>query len=180
MTRRPLRPLLALAALAALATPAAPGDAAPPLPRFDEPRPERWMNSGPLTVDDLRGHVVLVDVWTFGCVNCVRTLPWIRDLRDRYAGRGLVVVGVHAPEFDVEKNRAYLRAFNARQGVDWPILLDDEHAYWDRLGNRYWPTLYLVDRGGRIRAVHVGETHAGTPAARDFERKIEAVLEGRS
>jgi len=178
----PLRLLAVLLLLAAAPHPgpraADPrGAAVATLPEFDEPRESRWIHSAPLTAEGLRGQVVLIDVWTLGCVNCARSLPWIRELDERYAGRGLVVIGVHSPEFDYEHEIRRVRAFADKNGLDYPILIDNEMRYWDRLQNRYWPTVYLVDRQGRIRHVHVGETRSGTERASEVERILEGLLD---
>lgn len=106
----------------------------------------------------------------------MRSLPWVRGLQEGYAEQGLRVIGVHAPEFDYEKDPARVREAVREHGLTYPILLDPDHAYWRRLGNRYWPTLYVVDREGRIRLVHVGETRAGTERARRVEAQIEELL----
>jgi thiol-disulfide isomerase/thioredoxin len=117
----------------------------------------RWFNSPPLHEAALRGRVVLIDFWTFSCVNCTRTIPHLRALADRYRGRGLVVVGVHSPEFDFEKDPANVAAAIRRLGVTWPVALDNDMETWNAFSNEYWPAEYLVDRQGRIADVHPGE-----------------------
>lgn len=146
------------------------------LPDFAEDRPEYWLNSGPLQVAELRGSVLLVEVWTFGCGNCTRTIPWIRDLAARYAEQGLLILGVHSPEFSYEREIRRVRAFAEEREITYPILLDNDHRYWTSLANQYWPTIYLVDRKGFIRHIHVGETHSGTKQAARIETIIEALL----
>jgi thiol-disulfide isomerase/thioredoxin len=116
-----------------------------------------WINSPPLRLPALRGKVVLVDFWTFSCVNCTRTLPHLRHLAGAYGDRGLVIIGVHSPEFDFERDPAAVAAAVGRLGVTWPVALDSAMATWNAYGNRYWPAEYLVDRRGRIAEVHVGE-----------------------
>ncbi len=116
-----------------------------------------WINSPPLTLAALRGHVVLVDFWTFSCVNCVRTIPHLQQLNSAYAKRGLVIVGVHSPEFDFEKVRANIASAVQRLGVSWPVAIDSEMATWNAFSNQYWPAEYLVDPQGRIAYVHFGE-----------------------
>jgi thiol-disulfide isomerase/thioredoxin len=116
-----------------------------------------WVNSRPLRLAALRGQVVLVDFWTFSCVNCTRTLPHLRHLAGAYRDRGLVVIGIHSPEFDFERDPAAVAAAVRRLGVTWPVALDSAMATWNAYGNRYWPAEYLVDRRGRIAEVHVGE-----------------------
>jgi thiol-disulfide isomerase/thioredoxin len=116
-----------------------------------------WLNSAPLTVNGLRGKVVLVDFWTFSCVNCVRTIPHLQHLQQAYGGRGLVIVGVHSPEFDFEKVRSNVAAAVQRFGVTWPVALDSEMNTWNAYGNQYWPAEYLIDQSGRVAYIHDGE-----------------------
>ena len=116
-----------------------------------------WINSPPLRLTDLRSKVVLVDFWTFSCVNCVRTIPHLQHLEQAYGGRGLVIVGVHSPEFDFEKVAANVQAAVTRDGVTWPVALDSEMNTWNAYNNEYWPAEYLLDQQGRIAYVHDGE-----------------------
>jgi thiol-disulfide isomerase/thioredoxin len=116
-----------------------------------------WLNSPPLTVSGLHGKVVLVDFWTFSCVNCVRTIPHLQHLEQTYSKRGLVIVGVHSPEFDFEKVRANVAAAVQRFGVTWPVALDSEMNTWNAYSNQYWPAEYLIDQSGRVAYVHDGE-----------------------
>jgi thiol-disulfide isomerase/thioredoxin len=116
-----------------------------------------WINSSPLTPADLRGKVVLYDFWTYSCVNCVRAIPHVRSWYHRYARDGLVVVGVHSPEFDFEKNHANVRAAVTRLHVDYPVALDDDSAIWNEFANQYWPADYITDRQGHLRASTYGE-----------------------
>jgi thiol-disulfide isomerase/thioredoxin len=137
-------------------------DSASDLPVLsDDPRPalaaEGWLNSKPLAPDDLAGKVVIYDFWTYSCVNCVRTLPHLRAWYERYAADGLVIVGVHSPEFDFEKDHDNVARAVNELGVTWPIALDDDMAIWNAFGNQYWPAKYVTDRKGRLRYVHPGE-----------------------
>ena len=116
-----------------------------------------WINTQPLTLASLRGHVVLVDFWTFSCVNCVRTIPHLQQLDAAYRTQGLVIVGVHSPEFDFEKVVANVRAAVSRLGVTWPVAVDSELATWNAYSNQYWPAEYLIDQQGRIAYVNFGE-----------------------
>lgn len=168
--RRTLTVLLAVSAAFAAAS-----DGARPAPPFPTRDPKRWIGT-PATWDDLRGRVVLLDVWTFGCINCVRSLPFVKDVRARYADQGLAVVGVHAPEFDHEREHRNVAEAVAKHGLDYPHLLDTDFAYWKALGNQYWPTAYLVDRCGFLRVRHVGEVHADQESGRALEREIRRLL----
>jgi thiol-disulfide isomerase/thioredoxin len=116
-----------------------------------------WLNSPPLTPAGLHGKVVLVDVWTYTCINWLRTLPYVRAWAEKYRNQGLVVIGVHSPEFAFEKNVDNVRRSAKDMRVDYPIALDNEHAAWGALKNEYWPALYIVDAQGRIRHHQFGE-----------------------
>ncbi len=118
---------------------------------------DSWINSGPLSLNQLQGKVVLVDFWTFSCINCVRTLPHLETLYQTFRKDGLVLVGVHSPEFDFEKVKANVEDAVKRLGVDWPVALDSQMATWNAYGNQYWPAEYLIDQQGRIAYVHFGE-----------------------
>ena len=116
-----------------------------------------WLNSPPLSSSDLAGKVVVYDFWTYSCVNCVRTLPYLRSWWDRYQADGLVIVGVHSPEFEFEKKRPNVEAAVARLGVTWPVTMDNSMAVWDDFSNNWWPAKYVADRDGRLRYQHIGE-----------------------
>ncbi len=116
-----------------------------------------WINSEPLTLKDLRGRVVLIDFWTFGCYNCRNTLPFIKGWHDRYREKGLTVVGVHSPEFDYEKKVENLRREVASLEVHYPVVSDNDYQTWDAYNVAAWPTIFLLDKQGRIRWMHVGE-----------------------
>ena len=116
-----------------------------------------WMNSEPLTTAGLRGKVVLVDFWTYSCINCIRTLPHVKEWQDKYASRGLVILGIHTPEFDFEKDRDNVREAIQKHGVTWPVALDNAYATWRAFANRYWPHKFLADSNGRLRYHHIGE-----------------------
>ena len=147
-----------------------------PLPAFTQSSREDWINSAPLRVEDLRGNVVLVDVWTFECWNCYRSFPWLVALEKRLEGKPFRVIGIHAPEFDREKVRASIAAKATEFGLRHPIMVDNDLAYWRALGNRYWPAYYVVDKNGIVRARFVGETHEGDAQAQAIEREIESLL----
>ncbi len=130
-----------------------------------------WLNSPPLAMAGLRGRVVLVDFWTYSCINCLRTIPYVRDWADKYRDKGLVVIGVHAPEFAFERDVANVRQAVANLKIDYPVAIDDDYAIWRAFDNQYWPADYLIDAQGRIRETHFGE---GAYAA--TERSIQALL----
>jgi thiol-disulfide isomerase/thioredoxin len=116
-----------------------------------------WLNSEPLDEDDLRGKVVLVDFWTYTCINWLRTLGYVRAWAERYADQGLVVVGVHTPEFPFEREVDNVREAAEALRVEYPVALDSDYAVWDAFANRYWPAAYFVDAEGRIRHHQFGE-----------------------
>ena len=116
-----------------------------------------WFNSPPLTAAALRGKVVLVDFWTYTCINWLRTLPYVRAWSEKYRDTGLVVIGVHAPEFSFEKDLTNVRPAIKDLRVDYPVAVDNEHVIWRAFRNNYWPALYFVDAQGRIRHQHFGE-----------------------
>jgi thiol-disulfide isomerase/thioredoxin len=147
-----------------------------PLPAFTATTTDDWLNSAPLRVEDLRGKVVLLDVWTFGCWNCYRSFPWLNALEARLADSPFQVIGIHSPEFAHERDPAQVRAKIAEFGLRHPVMLDNDFAYWRALGNRYWPAYYLVDKHGDIRELHVGETHEGDARASAIEERIGALL----
>jgi thiol-disulfide isomerase/thioredoxin len=130
-----------------------------------------WLNSESLTAEGLRGRVVLVDFWTYSCVNWLRTLPYLRAWDERYRDRGLVVVGVHAPEFGFEHELENVRHAARELGVEYPVVIDNDFAIWRSFENRYWPAVYLVDRDGRVRFEHFGEE-----AYEETERAIQRLL----
>ena len=116
-----------------------------------------WLNNPPLTMTQLRGKVVLVEFWTYTCINWRRTLPYVRAWADKYKDRGLVVIGVHTPEFAFEKDAANVRRAVNEIGITFPVAIDSGYAIWGAFGNQYWPALYFVDAQGRIRHHHFGE-----------------------
>ncbi|MEJ1962042.1 MAG: cytochrome c biogenesis protein CcdA [Gammaproteobacteria bacterium] len=116
-----------------------------------------WLNSPPLTTEGLRGKVVLIDFWTYSCINCLRTLPYLKAWYDRYKDHGLTIVGVHTPEFAFEKDEANVRRAVRDLGVTYPVAVDNNYAIWRAFNNEYWPAHYLVDATGRIRGHHFGE-----------------------
>jgi len=116
-----------------------------------------WLNSPPLTPEGLRGKVVVVDFWTYSCINCLRALPFVKGWYDKYKDHGLVVIGVHAPEFAFEKDPGNVRRAVADLKIAYPVALDNDYATWQAFNNQYWPAHYFIDASGRIRAHHFGE-----------------------
>ena len=116
-----------------------------------------WLNSRPLTMSGLRGKVVLVEFWTYGCINCVHTLPHVTAWDRKYRGKGLIIIGVHSPEFEYEKQPANVKNAVAVHQIRYPVALDNRLETWSNFNNRYWPTLYLIDRDGRVVYTHIGE-----------------------
>src|SRR5947207_6155020 len=116
-----------------------------------------WLNSEPLSPATLRGHVVLVDFWTLTCINWLRTEPYIRAWSQAYRDDGLVVIGVHTPEFSFEHDIDRVRQATKERAIDYPVALDNDYAVWNAFANNYWPALYFVDREGIIRDHHFGE-----------------------
>jgi cytochrome c biogenesis protein CcdA/thiol-disulfide isomerase/thioredoxin len=116
-----------------------------------------WINSAPLTPDSLRGKVVLVDFWTYSCINCLRTLPYIKAWNEKYKNSGLVILGVHTPEFPFEKDESNVRKAVHDLGITYPVAMDNDYRIWRSFNNQYWPADYLVDATGRIRFHHFGE-----------------------
>jgi len=116
-----------------------------------------WLNSPPLTATDLQGKVVLVDFWTYTCINWLRTLPYVRGWSAEYRERGLVVVGVHTPEFTFEEDIDNVRMAVQARGITYPVAIDNRRAIWNGFGNQYWPALYFIDATGRVRDHHFGE-----------------------
>ena len=136
---------------------------------------ERWLNSEPLIMDQLRGRVVLVDFWTYACINCIRTLPHVNRWAELYTPQGLTVVGVHTPEFPFERTTSNVEVAMRRHGVKHPVAQDNRYGTWKAYSNQYWPAAYLIDAQGRSRYKHFGEG--------EYERTeavIRALLAARS
>ena len=120
-------------------------------------RANEWLTSPPLTASALRGKVVLIDFWTYTCINWLRTAPYVRAWAEKYKDQGLLVIGVHAPEFTFEKNINNVRWAVKEMRIDYPVAVDNEHTIWRAFKNRYWPALYFVDSQGRVRHHQYGE-----------------------
>jgi cytochrome c biogenesis protein CcdA/thiol-disulfide isomerase/thioredoxin len=117
----------------------------------------QWLNSAPLSRESLRGKVVLIDFWTYSCINCIRALPYVKAWHDKYRDQGLVVIGVHSPEFAFEKDLRNVRREVGDLGVTYPVAIDNDYAVWRAFANQYWPAHYFIDVGGSIRYTHFGE-----------------------
>ena len=141
-----------------------------PAPPF-APAAPRWWNTAPRTMAGLRGRVVLVDFWTYTCINCLRTLPYLKAWDERYRAKGLTIVGVHTPEFAFERKASNVGAAIGRLGIRYPVVQDNEYGTWNAFGNQYWPAKYLIDARGRVRYVHFGEGEY-----RETEAAIRALL----
>ena len=116
-----------------------------------------YINSNGTKLSDLKGKVVLIDFWTYSCINCIRTLPYLVDWNHKYSDKGLVIVGIHSPEFEFEKGIDNVKQAVTRFGIKYPVLLDNDHGTWNAFQNSYWPRKYLVDSEGFIRYDHIGE-----------------------
>ena len=134
-----------------------------------------WFNSPPLDIASLRGKVVLVNFWTYGCVNCVNALPHVTALYDKYKARGFVVVGVHTPEFPFERSAGNVQAALKRHGITYPVAQDNDSKTWNAYRNRYWPAQYIVDQNGRIVFQHAGEGQY-----KEIERTVAGLLGANS
>jgi len=117
----------------------------------------QWFNSPPLELSDLRGKVILIDFWTYTCINCIRTLPYLKDWHEKYKDDGLVIIGVHTPEFEFEKNPDNLKSAIADYGLTYSVMQDNDYATWRAYNNRFWPAKYLIDKNGKIQYTHFGE-----------------------
>ncbi len=163
-----------------------PGEAPPPpvdasMPKLISlpdlgPAPEltnsTWLNvDAPLRLADLHGKVVIVEMWTFGCINCQHVMPSLKDWYARYKDQGLVIIGNHYPEFSYEKDLANLKDAIAQDDIQYPVAQDNDGATWRAYKNHYWPALYLIDKQGHIRYVHIGEG-----GYKETENNIQALL----
>lgn len=131
----------------------------------------QWLNSPPLTGAMLRDKVVLVDFWTYSCSNCLNALPHVKAWDEKYRAQGLMVIGVHTPEYDAEKNQQNVEQAIKRLGVAYPVAMDNQYAIWNAYENKYWPAQYLIDAKGQLRYQHYGEG-----AYQEIESKIRELL----
>ncbi|MDH5426676.1 MAG: redoxin domain-containing protein [Nitrospirota bacterium] len=116
-----------------------------------------WINSKPLRMEELRGKVVMVEFWTFGCWNCRKIEPYVKGWHQKYADKGLVVIAVHSPEFSHEKDVENVKAYVKKNGISYAVPIDNDFLNWRRYQNRYWPTLYVIDKNGTIQYTRIGE-----------------------
>ena len=131
---------------------------------------ETWLNAQPLHLTDLRGKV-MVEFWTYGCYNCRNVEPYVKQWHKKFAPQGFVVVGVHSPEFDSERDIENVKRYVREHGITYPVAIDNDFATWKSYNNRYWPAMYLIDKQGIIRYVHIGEGEYELT-----EKKIKALL----
>lgn len=165
--------VIASMAVLSLAAPSPDGDvatgAAQTAPEFQSI--EKWLNSEPLKLQELRGKVVLVDFWTYSCINCLNHLPYVKEWNEKYKDKGLVVVGVHTPEFAYEKSTKNVREAIERLQIKHAVAQDNSYGTWKAFNNQYWPAVYLIDKRGKIVYSHFGEGSYGTT-----EKKIQTLL----
>jgi peroxiredoxin len=155
------------------------GAAGRPTPSPEFPKDVQWLQGGPLKFADLRGRVVVLHFWTNGCINCVRNYPAYRSWQEKYAGKDVTIIGVHTPEFAREAPAERVRDRAKANGLKFPIVLDDQARVWKAWGTRYWPTVFLIDRKGRVRYHWEGELHLDTAAGKRFAGNIDDLLAER-
>ncbi|MFV1993214.1 MAG: redoxin domain-containing protein [Acidiferrobacterales bacterium] len=146
-----------------------------PLPEFTQTNQNAWLNSKPLQVNDLKGKVVLMDIWTFECWNCYRSFPWLKQIEKNFPA-DLQVIGIHTPEFAHEKIRKNVVAKTREFGLAHPVMMDNDFAYWKALNNRYWPAFYVIDKKGIIRGRYIGEIHVGDRNANAVEKLVRKLI----
>ena len=135
---------------------------------------DTWLNSAPLHLQDLRGKVVMVEFWTFGCYNCRNVEPHVKSWFKTYADQGFLVIGVHSPEFSYEHDLSRVKQYIRDHDIPFPVSIDNDFSTWYRYGNRYWPAMYLIDKQGTIRYVRIGEG-----GYQETERLIQGLLAER-
>lgn len=165
-----------VACLCILLMRATPASELPSAPEFTHRSAAEWINSPPLTLASMRGAPVLVEFWTFDCINCLRSMDWMKSIATRKTQAGLKIISVHTPEFDHEKRSDNVRAAIGKLGIAYPVMLDVDFSYWRAFDNQFWPAFYLIDAQGRIVAKHFGELHVGERSAQRFEKEIDRAL----
>jgi len=133
-----------------------------------------WVGDRRVRGTDLAGKVVIVEFWTFECVNCKRSLPAVHTLASRYRGSDVELIGIHTPELERERDPAGVAKAVERDSIDYPVALDPDGEAWEAIGNRYWPCFYVLDRNGKVSYQHIGELHQGTPGWDEFVKRVEA------
>jgi thiol-disulfide isomerase/thioredoxin len=161
---------------AAVAGEAEDGVTVPAVAAPEFPEGVQWVQGGPLNFADLRGRVTVLHFWTNGCINCIHNYPTYRAWQEKYADKEVTLVGVHTPEFRWEAPAERVRQKARANGLKFPIVLDTGSRIWEAWGNRYWPSVYLIDRQGRVRYRWEGELHLDTAAGRRFARHIDELL----
>src|SRR5262249_8072 len=139
--------------------------------RFSLDGAQEWLGSPPLSLEGLKGKGVVVDFWTYSCINCLRSIPYVRALAEKYRDPGLVGMSVHAPEFAVERNVDNVRKAVAALKINYPVAIDNEYNIWRSFDNQYWPAHYFLDAGGKLRREHFGEGEY-----EESERTIQKLL----
>lgn len=148
---------------------------APELPVLSQ---RDWINSKPLSLQEMRGRAVLVEFWTYGCKNCRRSIAWINNLQRQFAG-DLTIISVHTPEFAHERSNANVRRKVEAFGITYPVMLDNDFQAWNAFGNQYWPAFYLVGKDGRLRGAWAGEVLEGSKRAFRIEAAIKAATQSK-
>ena len=152
-------------------------DHLPPLTYPYEDQQEYWINSAPLDDGDLRGKAVLAMFWTYSCYNCQNSIEWINHVHEKYRDKGLLVLGIHTPEFEFEHDLVGVQAKTAEFKIEFPVMLDNDYIYWKEMRNSWWPAFYLADANGRIIAEVIGETHIGTQKSKRILELIDGVID---
>jgi thiol-disulfide isomerase/thioredoxin len=177
MVRRNLKAaLLALATMHLTGACSADAGAPASAPAFTHTAAGEWLNTEPLTLEKLRGKVVLVEFWTFECINCLRSGDWVKRIAQEKQASGLVVIGVHTPELPQERDVANVRAAVKKLGITYPVMIDGDFSYWNAMKNRYWPAFYVIDGAGRVRSQAIGEMHVGESRAKALEHAIDELI----
>ncbi|MEP6889238.1 MAG: redoxin domain-containing protein [Nitrospirota bacterium] len=133
---------------------------------------QTWLNSAPLHLSDLKGKVVMVEFWTFGCYNCRNVEPSVKAWHKKYRDQGFVIIGVHSPEFNYEREIEKVQHYLRDHEIDYPVLIDNDFSTWNQYGNRYWPAMHLIDKSGVIRYLRVGEG-----GHQEIEQMIQSLLQ---
>jgi len=141
----------------------------------------RWVNADPISAATIKGRVVVVEFWTFDCINCRRTIPAMKALADAFPdSKDVTIIGVHTPELERERDFGNVRRAVSRLGLRFAVAQDNDYSAWNAFQNQYWPALYVLDRRGAVRYQHVGELHLGTPAWEELQRTIRELRKTRA